>query len=224
MSQTTQIDKQQLSQEELQRTQVLNLKDVEETVRFEKRTSKKPAIIVAVLGIICITIGSSFAFVQTMNARKASTPNVQTRKNNKPQNKSNTKSLDCTFMQKSESNGINTIMNINYVFKDEKLTSFTKTYSMVPLVEGNEQSKPAIQNFINALQPFLIEINGYKLKVVPESTGGVITTTEVNLEILDVKQVPELNQKNFRFNIEYQLNTPYADIQKAMTENGYKCK
>ena len=68
---SSQTQKEFMSQEELQRTQVLNLKDVQETVKYEKLHSKKPAIIVAIIGIVCLSIGSSFAFIQSMSARKA---------------------------------------------------------------------------------------------------------------------------------------------------------
>ena len=37
---------QELTKEELQKTQILNLKELEETIVFEKKTSKKPAIFV----------------------------------------------------------------------------------------------------------------------------------------------------------------------------------
>ena len=48
--------KQELTKEQLQQTQVLNFQEVQKAIRFEKITSKKPAILVAVLGIISIII------------------------------------------------------------------------------------------------------------------------------------------------------------------------
>ena len=50
--------KQQLSEEELQRTQVLNFDDFKTTTRIEKAGSKKPAIIVAIIGLLSILIGT----------------------------------------------------------------------------------------------------------------------------------------------------------------------
>ena len=55
--------KQQMTPEELQRTQVLNFQDVEDLANFEKRTSKKPAIIIAILGIISITFTNYHTFI-----------------------------------------------------------------------------------------------------------------------------------------------------------------
>ena len=42
--------KQTLTKEELQQTQVLNLDELEKTIRIEKKTSKKPAILIATIG------------------------------------------------------------------------------------------------------------------------------------------------------------------------------
>ena len=54
-----------MTQEELQKTQVLNLKDVEEAARFERITSKKPAIIVATIGLV--TVPTPFIFTLYCN-------------------------------------------------------------------------------------------------------------------------------------------------------------
>ncbi len=58
--QQQQQQQQQMTQQELQRTQVLNIDELEKTVRFEKISSKKPAIIVAAIGILFLTFGTTF--------------------------------------------------------------------------------------------------------------------------------------------------------------------
>ena len=60
----------QISQEELMKTQVLNLQDVEEAARYEKATSKKPAILVAVIGFFAIFLGTSLPFVNSLMNQK----------------------------------------------------------------------------------------------------------------------------------------------------------
>ena len=47
----------QMSKEELTRTQVLNLSDFEQVTKYEKSTSKRPAIFLAILGLFCIISG-----------------------------------------------------------------------------------------------------------------------------------------------------------------------
>ena len=47
MQKDSNVQKQQMSEEELQRTQVLNFDTFKQVARYEKISSKKPAIIVA---------------------------------------------------------------------------------------------------------------------------------------------------------------------------------
>ena len=46
--------------EELVRTQVLNIDEVRKVVKYEKKTSKKPAIVLAVLGTFMLALGTAF--------------------------------------------------------------------------------------------------------------------------------------------------------------------
>ena len=43
--------------EELTRTQVLNLQELEKAAKYEKKTSKKPAAVLAILGVFSISLG-----------------------------------------------------------------------------------------------------------------------------------------------------------------------
>ena len=224
LQQQSHLQKQQMTQEELQRTQVLNLKDVRETARFEKLTSKKPAIILAIIGIICIAFGTSFGVVQTMNTKKLK--DNQKIQNRKKSNlvKTSISSINCTATSMNEPDGTGKILNVVLVFKDERLTSMTKTYSIIPTVAESPESKATVQNFITALQPYLIDITGYKLTVAPETTGGVITTTEANLEILDLNTVPQIHKDNYRFNIPFAKATIKQTALTNMTNLGFKCQ
>ena len=109
-----------LSQEELQRTQVLNLKDVEEVASFERRTSKKPAIIIAVIGALMILFGSTFSVVQSMTAKKVNEQKtVQKRKIDKTtdnQAKVEQSYLNCTATAPNLPDGTDIIYTIKYTF------------------------------------------------------------------------------------------------------------
>ena len=219
-----QTQKQQMTQEELQRTQVLNLKDVEETVKFEKLTSKKPAIVAAVIGIFCLTIGSSFAFIQSMTARKVDEEKKVESRKTVAAEKSDITSLVCTQDSPNEPDGTGKSLVYTFVFKNKKLKSFTKTFSIIPTTIGSPESQQLVQGYISALQSYLVNVDGYKITVAPESTGGVITTTEVNYDLLNIESVPQLNQNNFRFNVPYQKETSYDAIKSDLTNQGYKCQ
>ena len=52
--------------EELTRTQVLNLQELEKAAKYEKRTSKKPAAVLAVIGVFSISLGLCYPSVNNM--------------------------------------------------------------------------------------------------------------------------------------------------------------
>ena len=72
-----------LAKEELTRTQVLNLTELEQVANYEKKISKKPALVLAILGIMCITIGLSYNSVLSafIKSPQSSNPSSQNREN-----------------------------------------------------------------------------------------------------------------------------------------------
>ena len=110
--------------EELQKTQVLNLKDVEETVKFEKSISKKPAMIIAIIGAIFLTLGSTLQIAKTM--KKSVEPKVEKREISKEKQTVAPVILECQKIQLNNSDGTNITYTINYTFNNYKLTNFTK--------------------------------------------------------------------------------------------------
>ena len=70
MQQNQQVQTQQMTEEELQRTQVLNFDDFKQVARYEKISSKKPAIIVALIGVLALIFGGSYSVVQSQMAKK----------------------------------------------------------------------------------------------------------------------------------------------------------
>ena len=55
---------QQLTKEELTKTQVLNLTTLENVAKYEKKVSKKPALILAVIGMLCIFSGFTYMGIE----------------------------------------------------------------------------------------------------------------------------------------------------------------
>ena len=51
---------------ELTKTLVLNFNEVEDIAKFEKKTSKKPAIIIAIIGLFAIFTGVVYPSVYSM--------------------------------------------------------------------------------------------------------------------------------------------------------------
>ena len=213
--------KQQMSKEELQRTQVLNLQDVQEAVKYEKMTSKKPAIIIAILGIASILMGTTFGVVQNLQAKaEKEREKAVVRRETVPTEKT----LSCSLTKLADYDGTDYTLTRDFTFKDNKLTKEIKSFKLSPS-EGNPNGVTGVQNYLVALQPFLVQMSGYELMVEKDqNTGTATTTTTINYEILDITKVPEMHQSNFRFNVEYTNGSDQATIEQDLKTKGYTCK
>lgn len=218
-----QMQTQQLTPEELQKTQVLNLQELEETIRFEKRTSKKPAIIVAILGLASILAGSSFVAIQALSAPKE-TEKIQ--KKEVPatiDKKLTTSQLNCQKISLNNPDGTDTDFQITYSFEKDKLTGFTKKYIIVPTA-GNQQGPATVEFYKTAYQPFLNPTKGYQITLSPKNTTGLEVDVQVDFEKLDITTVNPTQATHFSTSIDYQKGTDKKTIQTDMTTQGYTCE
>lgn len=216
---------QQLSDDELQRTQVLNLQDFKETARIEKLSSKKPAIIIAAIGVLSISLGLAFPAVQSLSARRAAEKeqeSVEKRKQEQKIKEVKEEEITCTHSELNKSNGTDEYIEVNYKFRDDKLYASTKDYKLVKSA-GVQNDPPELASYLAALQSFLMQINGYSVSVQTIEHGS-ITTTEVNYNILDPSRVPEAHQGNYRFNVVNQANDSKSDVKTTMIALGYTCE
>lgn len=212
----------QMSQEELLKTQVLNLQDVEEAVKNEKRTSKKPAIVVACLGIIAVLFGGMIYIVQPIIFQRNNQSEKTTKKVEKKKVLNTTSTLNCTYTSLSNPDGTDTILNVNLAFTYDKLIKITKTYTINPTV-GNPIGTTTIEQYYNGYQPFLVDqIPGYRM-TVSKASNGLIITSIADLTTLDITSLPELHQGNIATKVEYQANTEKQTIQANLTGRGYTC-
>ena len=213
--------KQQMSQEELQRTQVLNLKDVQEAVKYEKMTSKKPALIIAILGIVSIFMGTTFGVVQNLQAKAEAEREKAVKRR---ETVSTEKVLSCSYTKLAEPDGTEYTIQRDFTFKDNKLTKEVKVFKLSPS-QGNPNGEAGVQNYLVALQPYLVQIGGYELMVERDkNTGVATTTTTINYETLDITKVPGINQSNFRFNVEFTNESNQATLEQDLKAKGYTCK
>ena len=220
MQKDSNVQKQQMSEEELQRTQVLNFDTFKQVARYEKISSKKPAIIVALLGVLAIVIGGTYPIVQSQMAKsnEKTKSTVQARKR---EVKPVASELTCTQTTPSVANGLDQIITIKYNFIDNKLTSFTKELTL-GVSTGSTTGPTALQEFINALQPFLVQKDGYSV-TAKKIDNGVVTTTNVDYKTVDINSLPETNQKNGYFNVVYLADTNMEAIKEDMTTQKYTC-
>lgn len=219
-----QMQAQQLTPEELQKTQVLNLQELEATIQYEKSTSKKPAIIVSILGIISIIFGSSFLVIQNYSAKKIeSTIQKKEVKENVIDKKLTISKLTCEKGTLNNPDGTDTVLNVNYVFDKDKLTSFTKKFTITQ-TPGNNQGLVTLESYKLAYQAFLNPIQGYQITLSPKDTTGIVVTVQVDFEKLDVTKLNPIQATHISTSIEYQQGSDKKSIQSELTAQGYKCE
>lgn len=216
------VAQQTMTQEELQRTQVLNLKDFEEVARYERLTSKKPAMMVALAGVLAITIGVSFPFVQSLTARQnAKTPIVEQRIEQEDEAKDDT--LECNFF-KQVADGTDVTSQAVFKFENNGLVSFVRTTTINP-TKGNEKGPETVKSQTNYLQPLLTQINGYKVSVQPTTVGGIKIVTDVEYKLIDLTIFPATHKNHYSTSVDYVINTPKEDVIKDMESyRGFVCK
>ena len=207
-----------LSVEELQRTQVINLKAVEETVRFEKLTSKKPAIIVGVLGILLILFGTSFQIVTTAKAN--ANKKIEQRKAAEEQLEKRKTTLECQLIKANNPDGTDTTYTITYEFLDDKLSAFTKVFQMVPTADS-PVGIATIQAYIMSYKSFMNPTDGYQISVIPiDNTLKV--TVQVDYHKLDLTKLNLIQATHFSTKVDYSLNTTSEKIMQDMASQLFK--
>lgn len=216
--------KSQMSQEELQRTQVLNLQDVEEIANYEKRTSKKPAIILAIIGLLFISSGGTLSIIQKMDAKPVkntapATSEVQKKVESKPA----MTNLSCVYISANNGDGTSNEFIINYNFSDGELVSFTKK-NVINQLPNEPAGLQTIQGYINGYKPYTVDIPGYSVVITTNNTTQLTSLTTVDLEKLDMTKYPQFNQSHVTTSIEYQIGTEYETLKTNMIEQGYTCQ
>ena len=212
-----------MTQQELQETQVLNLKDVQEIARIERLTSKKPAIVVAIIGILFLMIGTSFHAFESLKNKES---RVEKRTIQEPR-KENTllkKELNCSKTAFNNPDATDTVYNISYEFEDNKLIGFTKVFS-INAISGNPLASQTMQNYMFGYQSFLNQLDGYSITVVPnQDITQIIATVKVDLKKLDLAQLPEVQQNHFSTKVDYIVGTDRNIIEKEMLEQSFSCQ
>ena len=213
----------QMSSKKLQETQVLNLKDVQEIARIERRTSKKPAIVVAIIGVFFLAIGGSFKVYEIMKSRE---PKIEKRAIQEKKQDDNLigEELKCSSILLNNPDGTDTGYDISYNFKEKSLVGFTKVFS-INAIANNPISSQTMHNYSVAYQSFLNQLDGYSITVVPnQDLTQIIVTVKVDLTRLDLTKLPEIQQTHFSTKVDYVSGTQKSVIQNDMITQGFTCQ
>lgn len=207
-----------ISPEELQRTQVINLKDVQEAVKFEKRTSKKPAIILGIIGITFLLFGSGVQIAASLKEKKEAESIIEQRKEIPSVVKSH---LSCN-KTKLNNNGVDSVYTFSYDFEDNELVKETKIVSVVP-TPGNSKGAEEVKKSKELYKKNLNQKTGYTTELTETETGFTLTT-EIDYNDLE-ETTPNTNQKNdLATSIDYKAKELKENIREDMLKKEFICQ
>lgn len=210
----------QLSEEELQRTQVLNLADFKETARIEKITSKKPALIVAIIGFLSISLGTIFPAVQSLQARKDAENSSTINARKEPVLTSKEEVVTC-ITKALNFKDTDQIYERKYTFENNELIKLNKIYT-VTAIKGNKNSQKTIDAFSENIKQYQTLKNGYETSV-KNLNDGIMTMIDINYETLDSSAVPAVNQANHIYQSEFKGKETKQDVISQNEKNGFQC-
>lgn len=232
-----------LSPEELAKTQVLNLSDVEKVANYEKKTSKKPAIVLAIMGVLSISLGLAYPSIQTLMAKEpikevkeekitkeendlVNVPTDETSTNSaRVEEQATVTNLACTVTSPGNPDGTDTALTYNFTFSNAQLKSFTKQFS-ANVTLGNPTGQTTIQNLLSGYKYFeTVDIEGYQIVTTPNATStGFVVNVNVDLTKFDKTTFPTTHVYNHVSNVNYDLNADQTAIYNDLVANGFICQ
>lgn len=221
--------------EELTRTQVLNLQELEKAAKYEKRTSKKPAVVFAILGVFSISLGLCYPSVNTMlNSRSVDNKTVVSESRQEEVENDITTNpliLTCTLSQTNPTDA--TLVNTVYNFKFLE----TGTLGYYEKVMDISVSTPVAQTPVSIVTldtslANLVQtpITGYllektpKASVTPNVVDGYNAKLAVDFTQFNPVTLTTLHTTNTFANVEFNSQDTKDTISARLISGGYTCQ
>ncbi len=221
---------QQMSREELTKTQVLNLTDLQRVAKYEKSVSKKPAIFLSVLGIICIIAGLSYNSIMAFVIDKITpeSPVVSKRITEKSDNKDlvETKNdiVTCHYTSIDANAGTELILDLNLVFYNNVLDTCVKNMSFVTSLGKETTGQPVVDYYYPIFKSFEeMTIPGYTSKT-NLINNGFETNTTIDLKTIDVTTLTDQHKAYPGTNVDFVYGEDKETATQRAVSYGYNCE
>ena len=221
-----------MSAEELAKTQVLNLNDVEQLASYEKTVSKKPAIIVGVIGLFALSVGVLYPKIVSFIDKDKDEKVVYNRVDNdndeiynsKPLNEANTNTqLTCMKTTLANPDGTDLTLTYNFTFVNNALQSYTKL-AIYNINATNPSGTVTVENVYNTFATLSqTPIVGYYLQT-SKTSNGVTVSMNADLTKFSPTTLPDTHKTYTISNVEYALNTTKEAITQTSAANGFTCR
>ncbi|MBQ2639862.1 MAG: hypothetical protein IJF92_03775 [Bacilli bacterium] len=209
---------------ELTKTLVLNFNEVEKVAKYEKKTSKKPAIIIAIIGIFAIVSGLIYPGIYSLTHKeKQKVTSFRKNEKNKVINK-----LICTKNSTNDEEKITKNETITLNFKKNKLTNYNKNLTYRTTSNNLKETPKAItelDNKMNGVNENIIP--GYKLTISKNKTRKIISEYNlklvVNLKEFDNSKLTDKHKENEYLNVVYKYKDTAIKVRDNLIKSGYTC-
>ena len=222
--------------EELTRTQVLNIQELENAAKYEKRTSKKPAVFFAVLGLLSISLGVSYPGIQSMMDDQSTKKDNVTEQRKEEEKEVSTAStiqntLTCSINQMNEAEATTTVTNYTFNFSETNtLASYEKTatISVTTPVSATPASIVSLDTSLANLKQTVIA--GYTLETTPTASttpnvvDGYTAKLTVDFASFNPQTLTALHTSNVFANVEFSNQDTKDTITTRLTQQGFTCQ
>lgn len=208
--------------DELTKTQVLNLNDFENVTKYEKSVSKQPCVFFSVLGVICIALGVAYTpFVNYVVKKVAPPPTVISRRIIDMKKEADYERVTYRLNKLGNKNGTDEVIDFNLVFDEDKLVKYSKNLIYTSAIGKEEDSKEEIAKRLAEFKACEeLDILGYKVKT-NTIDNGIQTIVSINLKNLDINLLTDECKKNTITNVEFALNDSKEVVINKLKERGY---
>ena len=216
-----------ISREELTRTQVLNLQELERVAKFERQTSKRPAVLFAFAGFLAITLGCFYPNIMMAVDDIGTKPETAYRVNmddnyDDVTTPVATDKVICNLQLPYQPDGTDKTYTYELFFQTQQLQTYVKSV-VVNATLGNPDPVGTIQNQFMAFSANdATNLDGYVSQTTNEN-GIVNSSITIDLKKLDKTLLTYNHVINAFTNPEYNLNDDQTAIQNDLAAKGYVC-
>lgn len=216
---------------ELTKTLVLNFNEVEDIAKFEKKTSKKPAIIIAIIGLFAIFTGVIYPSVYSMVKKDNNiSSDSKLRENTEVVNISD--GLTC---MKTDTDSVNLLTNTttyNFKFDKNGLSNYEKTLNIASTNPSLVETPKVMIDINNMVDPLIITpITGYTLykSMKNDATNvNIVNNYTVKLVVdfttFNSNSLSDQYNANDFFRVIYKKGDSFNNIKNSLSNMGYNCK
>lgn len=220
--------------EELTRTQVLNLQELEKAAKFEKKTSRKPAYFLAILGVFSISLGLCYPSITNMlNSRGGEDREVvsEQRQETVEEETANPLSLSCTFTNTNAVDSTLVTTTYNFQFLETGTLKYYEKVQDIKATTQVTQTPASIVSLDTTLANLMqTQIAGYLLEKTPVASAtpnvvdGYKARMAVDLTTFNPATLTALHKSNTFANVEFTNVDTKDGISQRLMSGGYTCK